>query len=168
MTLITIIIAALMAPCIKCERLEPLTPTIPAPAPVPQFLSESAQGLKTAGDAFPGANVQNSAVSDVLMEAAAQHAQYQADQCTQGHQHWDRRYRELQRKMPEYRFAEIAAESWDRQQHDTMVQLGHEMFKCWKYSSGHWSVASKRHAYWGGAMAMGRNGIWYSAIIVAD
>jgi uncharacterized protein YkwD len=162
----------LMAPCIDCQRLYPLTDVMPAPAPVPPMpdsaVSITMQGLIDGGTKFLGANVQKSQTNPILMEAAAKHAQYQADHRTQGHQLWDRRYRELQAKMPGLGFAEIAAESWDWQRDNTMEQLGYEMFKCWKYSSGHWSVASKQHKYWGGSMAKGRNGIWYACVIVAD
>jgi len=146
---------------------------VPPPAPIPPLPDEntlpaSMQGLVDGGNVFNGGNVQKSEPREILIEAAGKHAQYQADRQLQGHQLWDRRYRELQAKMPGYGFAEIAAESWKWQQHESMKALGYEMFKCWKYSSGHWRVASKRHKYWGGAMAMGRNGIWYACIIVAD
>jgi hypothetical protein len=102
------------------------------------------------------------------MAMATRHAKYQADHRQQGHQLFDSRVAELRKTVSCQSFAEIAAESWERQKDDTPLDLGKEMFTCWKQSPGHWSVACKKHQYFGCDMAMGSNGIWYAAIIVGD
>jgi len=114
------------------------------------------------------ARVDESPQHPVLTAAAREHAVYQASVGRQGHQHWDRRMARLGREMPGYRFAEICAESWPRQANEPYEALAAEMFWCWRQSPGHWSVAGRRHNYFGGCMAKGRNGIWYACIIVAD
>jgi len=129
----------------------------------------AARGLILAGLKYPGAKVCGSTVNFVLMRRAAEHAQYQADHQRQGHQNWQRRFEQLRREVgQQYTFAEICAESWEWQENEPMEALGREMFKCWEYSSGHWSVASVKHAMFGAGMAKGGNGIWYACIIVGD
>ena len=112
--------------------------------------------------------VDASAEHPVLMAAAREHALYQAGACHQGHQRWEQRVARLQRQMPRCEFAEICAESWPEQDGQSQAALQAEMFRCWRQSPGHWSVARRRHKYFGGALARGRNGIWYACIIVAD
>jgi len=122
-----------------------------------------------AGKAYPGAHVCESRMHPILMEMATRQARYQSHRCAQGHKYWQQRYEELQRTFgSNFRFAEICAESWPEQSNDSMKELGWEMFKSWKRSSGHWSVACKKHDYFGVNMAQGKNGIWYACIVVAD
>jgi hypothetical protein len=128
----------------------------------------SAEGLASAGLIFPGAQVCLSERHPALMAMATRHAQYQARMKQQGHQLFAARCEELRKSMGNFAFAEIAAESWPWQKTDSMLDLGTEMFKCWKQSPGHWSVASVKHKFFGCDMAMGTNGIWYAAIITAD
>jgi hypothetical protein len=102
------------------------------------------------------------------MLMATRHAQYQAAHRQQGHQLFDARVTELRKTMTNSSFAEICAESWKEQKNDSKRALGDEMFKGWRSSPGHWSVASKKHQYYGADMAMDSNGVWYACIIVAD
>lgn len=132
------------------------------------LLTPSQTGLIEAGKVFLGAHVCESEVHPLLMEMATRHANYQASHQQQGHQLFSQRVDELSRTMGSYAYAEIAAESWNWQVNDTMLELGAEMFKCWKQSPGHWDVASKKHRYMGGDVAKGNNGIWYACIITAD
>lgn len=132
------------------------------------FLTPTQSGLIEAGKVFPRAHVCESAVNDILMEMATRHAQYQADHRQQGHQKFQERVEELYKTLGKYQYAEIAAESWERQKDDSMFDLGTECFKCWRQSPGHWSVASKKHKYFGADMKMGKDNIWYACIIVAD
>ena len=103
----------------------------------------------------------------LLMELASDHACHQAQTGRQGHQGFSQRAATIARKLG-LSAAEICAESWPEQRNDSMLALGWEMFKCWRQSPGHWSVASRQHKYWGGAMRLSPNGIWYATIIVAD
>lgn len=131
-------------------------------------LSETATGLIEAGKVYPGAHVCESEIHPALMEMATRHAKYQAAHRQQGHQLFDARVAELRRTMKNSAFAEICAESWKEQKNDSKRALGDEMFKCWRQSPGHWSVACKKHQYYGADMAMDSNGVWYACIIVAD
>ena len=103
-----------------------------------------------------------------LMQLASEHANYMARIGVQGHQEFDSRFQKIIQAGVGRTAAEICAESWDWQVSESMYALGWEMFKCWSQSPGHWSVASKKHIYFGAAMAKGSNGVWYSCIIVAN
>jgi hypothetical protein len=131
-------------------------------------LTETQNGLIEAGTTFPGVHVCESEINTLLMEMATRHAKYQASHQQQGHQLFGSRVDELRQTLGSYIYAEIAAESWEHQRNDTKVALGTEMYTCWRQSPGHWSVASKKHKYYGADMALGDNGIWYACIIVAD
>jgi hypothetical protein len=124
--------------------------------------------LIDAGKAFPGAHVCESEPHPLLMALASEHAQYMARHRRQGHQRWNERSREIIAELGQVTPAEICAESWDRQAHDPLPEVATEMFRCWKTSEGHWSVASRKHRWFGCDMAQGRNGVWYACIIVAD
>jgi hypothetical protein len=102
------------------------------------------------------------------MAMASRHANYQALHNQQGHQLFELRVNELYSTLGQYKYAEIAAESWLWQVDATMLELGTEMFKCWRQSPGHWGVASKKHKYFGADMAKGSKGLWYACIITGD
>lgn len=129
--------------------------------------SPESAALESAGKAFPGAMVCESERHELLQTLADEHATYMARTCRQGHQRFDSRFQRIRREL-NMSAAEICAESWRRQADLPLEQVGHEMFKCWRQSPGHWRTASRKHRFWGGSMAKGRNGIWYSCIIVAD
>ena len=76
---------------------------------------------------------------------ARRNCETQARLNRQGHHDWDRRYRELAATMGPGKYAEICAESWPWQAGESETALWAEMFKCWKQSPGHWSVAKGRH-----------------------
>jgi len=132
------------------------------------ILTPTQDGLIEAGKIFAGAHVCESEIQPLLMEMATRHAKYQADHNNQGHQLFQQRVEELYRTLGQYKYSEIAAESWKWQEADSPLALGTEMFKCWFKSAGHWSVASKKHKYFGADMAKSSEGIWYAAILVAD
>ena len=104
---------------------------------------------------------------EVLQQAAEFHAQYQADRGVQGHQDWDRRYRQLVELMPDCNeFRECCAESWDW---NTMEEAAPEMFKSWRQSPGHWSAINGRCSFCGYAMALNeRKNVWYACAILAN
>ena len=118
---------------------------------------------------FPGSHVCDGPVSEMMLWLSREHSAYQARHRRQGHQRFGQRYATL---VEEYgtgwTFAEIAAESWPWQRNESLNSLAWEMYKCWRQSAGHWSVASVIHDLWGGAMKMGNSGIWYTTIIVGD
>jgi len=126
-----------------------------------------AEGLRQAGLKYPGAHVCESERSELLDKLAQGHSEYQARVDVQGHQGFDRRYAKI-RDTLHMGAAEICAESWDWQRNCTPLELGQEMFKCWRQSPGHWSVASRKHRFAGYGMAVGRRGVWYATILVAD
>ena len=143
-------------------------PVVIQPQPPKPSWSPSAIGLIISGNKYPGANVCKSEPNAVLMAMAERHAKYQASICVQGHQNFDRRCAELRQTFGNFEYAEICAESWPEQVNCTSEELGHELFKCWAQSPGHWKVACKQHRYFGASMACGKNGIFYGCIIVCD
>jgi hypothetical protein len=126
-----------------------------------------ADGLLSASKAFPGAHCCEGQQHPLLMALAIEQATRQANLRQQGHQGFDARFQRVAQTLG-MGAAEIAAESWPEQRNAYAYDLGMEMFKCWSQSPGHWSVASKPHKYWGGAIRQGCNGIWYATILVAD
>jgi hypothetical protein len=90
-----------------------------------------------------------------------------ADHKTLGHQNFQQRWDTI-RSILGVNASEIAAETWDRQKDDSLEAVADEMFRCWRQSPGHWRVASVKHTYFGGDMAQGEDGIWYSCMIGAD
>ncbi len=140
----------------------------PAAPPRPEVveISPTQAAMIAAGKAFPGAAIVESPVDPDLMEAAREHAAYQAAHCQQGHQGWPVRVQILQRRLGQGTYAEIAAESWPWQRDAAPEELGREAFHCWRRSRGHWSVASARHLAFGIDMCRGRNGVWYFCAIV--
>lgn len=116
-------------------------------------------GLIEAGKTYPGARVCESAPHALLMELAIAHAAHQADRRTQGHQQFQARWEKIN-AAGLGSAAEICAESWPWQDGQTPEQLGEEMFRCWRQSRGHWSVASTKHRYFGAGMARGKNGVF--------
>jgi hypothetical protein len=153
----------------KCPYCTPIVvPNYDIIGPLGDSFTETQLGLIEAGKAYQGAHVCESEVHPALMKMATRHSKYQADHKTQGHQLFESRIAELRKIVPCSSWAEIAAESWKSQKLETKRALGDEMFKCWRASPGHWSVACKKHKYFGGDMAMGTNGTWYATIIVGD
>jgi hypothetical protein len=137
------------------------------PEPDKIQISATSKGLIEAGKVYPGANVCKSEMHPFLMKLAKDQANYQASICVQGHQNFSSRFSAVQQAGLGHA-AEICAESWPWQVNDSMLDLGYEMFKCWRQSPGHWSVASKQHRYFGADIAKGKNGIWYACIIVSN
>ena len=124
----------------------------------------AATPLEQAGEEA-GAQVQRSPWHATLAAEAMGHGSYMARVGQQGHQGFDRRYERL-RRQGFRNVAEICAESWPWQRDDSRLDLWRDAFKLWRQSPGHWSVAGRRHRAYGAGQARGRNGIWYSCIIV--
>jgi hypothetical protein len=131
-------------------------------------VSDADKALYYAGFNYPGAKVCQSQVHNTLVQAAINHSKYMASCGVQGHQFFSQRVAQLTQSMGGYRYAEICAESWQEQANASGQALGYEMFKCWRQSPGHWSVASTVHRFMGAGMTRGKNGIWYACILVAD
>ena len=131
------------------------------------MMNKYVEGLIVAGKKYEGAHICESEINQFMMDKAQTHAEYEAVH-GQGHQGFSDRVAALQLQVGPYQYAEICAESWPEQKDATPEELGVEFFKCWKTSSGHWRVASKPHKYFGVGVAKGRNGVYYSCILVAD
>ncbi len=130
-------------------------------------MSETADALVAAGREYPGVRVFEGEPHELLALLAEEHAARMASTGRQGHQGWPGRFSRIAREMG-LKGTEICAESWYWRSHDPLETIGAEMFHSWQQSSGHWSVASSPHRYWGAGMARSRRGIWYACVIVAD
>lgn len=119
-----------------------------------------------AGNDFPGANVHKSGWSEALAQSARANSNMCASLDRGGHHKWDKRFRDLINTKLATTFAEINAQSWERQRDSTPVELWLEAFKCWKHSPGHWSVASKQYPLFGAALNQSRSGVWFMTIVV--
>lgn len=125
------------------------------------------EGLIWAGQHFPGAQVCQSQWSPRLAQLATWGAYTCAVQGHGGHPTFNQAFQIMSQEG--YRNAsEINAESWPWQANAAAKDLGWEMFKCWRQSSGHWRTAGTRHRFYGAGMARSARGIWYATILVSD
>ena len=133
-------------------------------APVP--LAPSDARLVAEGQRWYVQSIATGRLHPTLQQAAERHAAYQAQVHVQGHQDWEARVAELRRQMPDcHTFKEVANESWPGQ--DTNA-AAYEMYRSWKLSAGHWSAVNGRCRYYGYAMRLGSNGVWYACGIFAE
>ncbi len=98
-----------------------------------------------------------------LFEEARDHAQYQADVRTQGHQFWETRFQRIAERLHGTTTKEICAESWPGQR---LVEAAVECVHSWRQSSGHWNAVREPHHIFGFDMKLGDNGVWYATGIV--
>ena len=99
-----------------------------------------------------------------LLEEAQMQAEYQAQCCTSGHQHWDTRFQRIVSRLRGGAPREICAESWPGQ---NLVEAAVECVHSWRTSSGHWSALRTRNRFFGFDMKRGNNGAWYATGIVS-
>ena len=102
----------------------------------------------------------------VLQAEAEAQAAYQAKIQWQGHFWWDQRYARLWPQIPEcHTFSEVVNESWPGQSQEAAAN---EMYRSWKLSAGHWSAINGTCRYYGYAMCLGNDGVWYACAIFAE
>jgi hypothetical protein len=102
----------------------------------------------------------------VLQAEAEAHAAYQAKIHRQGHFWWDWRYARIRPQIPEcHTFSEVVNESWPGQGQEAAAR---EMYRSWRLSAGHWSAVNGPCRYYGYAMCLGDNGIWYACGVFAE
>ncbi|MEN6367611.1 MAG: hypothetical protein ABFC88_12410 [Thermoguttaceae bacterium] len=102
----------------------------------------------------------------VLQREAERHAKEQADHQMQGHFWWDQRKARIIQQVPGLRSVEeVCNESWPGQNTN---DAAYEMYRSWKTSDGHWASVNSPCTYYGYAMALGKNGVWYACGIVAQ
>lgn len=106
------------------------------------------------------------AADPVLMKAARNHSEYQADIGVQGHHHWESRFHSISSELPEGLSAqEVVAESWPGQGLlDACIDCVHS----WRQSSGHWGAVRARQPRFGYDIRRGRNGVWYATGIFGN
>ncbi len=103
----------------------------------------------------------------VLQAEAEAQASYQAKIHRQGHFWWDQiRYPRIRPQIPECdTFSEVVNESWPGQNQEAAAK---EMYRSWKLSDGHWGAVNGPCRYYGYAMCLSDNGIWYACAIFAE
>jgi hypothetical protein len=99
-----------------------------------------------------------------LLEEAQLQAEYQAQSCRSGHQHWETRFQRIAGRLRGAAPREICAESWPGQ---NLVDAAIECVHSWRTSSGHWSAIRTRNRYFAFDIKRGNNGIWYATGIVS-
>ncbi len=106
--------------------------------------------------------------SVTLTWVALDHAESMARRQHQDHQGFAGRAKAAKKATGCNEITEICAESWKWQKDDSPEKLWVEFVRCWKQSRSHWSVANRKHKYFGAAMAQGKNGVWYGVIIAGN
>lgn len=130
------------------------------------LLTRAEQALIKAGQGCAGVLAFQAPLDQLLQSLAKGHAQLQADRCRQGHQGFQARFDQVLRELG-MTSREVCAESWAWQRNLPLLDVGHEMLKCWRQSKGHWDIVSGECDAVGASMACGSNGIWYAAVLVA-
>jgi hypothetical protein len=107
----------------------------------------------------------DSVPSEVLMDAATKHAEYQATILVQGHQYWDYRASQIRKSLPSVSPTEVCAESWSNL---SLIDAAEDCVHSWRQSSGHWRAVKSKSKMFGYDIQRGRNRIWYATGILAE
>jgi len=96
----------------------------------------------------------------VVMQAATDHALYQAERGVLNHYNFGARSYQVKEVLGEGGMpAEICAQS---QSGEGLFEGAIACMRAWRYSSAHWSIAKRSHRYYGYDMVRGKNGAWYA------
>jgi hypothetical protein len=110
--------------------------------------------LSSEGEALP-----------MTVQTATDHALYQAERNSLGHQNFGARSRKVIDALGGGMPSEICAQSWSE---ESMFEGAIGCMRAWRNSSGHWSIAKKPHRYYGYDMARSKNGAWYAVGFFID
>lgn len=98
--------------------------------------------------------------SSYLFSRAEEHSYYQARLRLQGHHHWNRRFHEINERLPEDLVAyEVCAESWPG---EDLVTAAISCVSSWRQSPGHWRLVRAAHPQYGYDMKRSNHGTWYA------
>jgi len=125
------------------------------------------EALISEGRKIPEVRFYEGQVHPLLMQLTSEQAQFMADHQRQGHQNFQRRY-DVIKEILGLRSTEICAESWERQKNDPIEEIAKDAYRSWSFSEGHWAVCIAPHKYYGCDICQGKNGIWYSCVLVGD
>ena len=95
----------------------------------------------------------------IVVQEATDHALYQAERGILGHQNFGERSQRVKEVLGSGSPSEICAQS---RSGENLFEGAIACMRAWRYSSAHWSIARKDHAYYGYDMARGKNGAWYA------
>lgn len=139
----------------------------PASLPVGNVSRTAIAMLDAGGEFVPGEDSSDSSIHPFVQQLAVEHAFWMAEHRIQNHAGFNARF---ERVLAEFgmsvKCSEIVAQSWPWE--STVKEAAPSPWKAWKYSPGHWSVASVPHRFIGAEMLQGRNGIWYAVILAVD
>ncbi|MDR0610873.1 MAG: hypothetical protein LBG58_12235 [Planctomycetaceae bacterium] len=100
-----------------------------------------------------------------VTKEATEHSVYQAKKGVLGHQNFGTRSNRISGRLEQGSVSEICAQSWTD---EGLFEAAIGCVRAWRNSSGHWSAARKKHAYYGYDMILGSNNIWYATGIFVD
>ncbi len=99
-------------------------------------------------------------VSPYLCSRSEEHSLYQAQLRRQGHHHWNRRFHEINDRLPDDLVAyEVCAESWPGEE---IVPAAISCVSSWRQSPGHWRLVGAAHPQFSYDMKRGSDGVWYA------
>jgi len=102
----------------------------------------------------------NGEPAPAVMQAATEHAVFQAERGVLSHHNFGERSYQVRVSLGEAGMpAEICAQS---QSGIGLFEGAIACVRAWRHSSGHWSIATRYHRYFGYDMARGKNGAWYA------
>jgi hypothetical protein len=100
-----------------------------------------------------------------VTQEATEHSIYQAKTGVLGHQNFGTRSTRISEELGQGSVSEICAQSWTD---EGLFEAAIGCVRAWRNSSGHWSAARKKHAYYGYDIVLGSNNIWYATGIFID
>ncbi|MDR1964021.1 MAG: hypothetical protein LBQ50_09610 [Planctomycetaceae bacterium] len=100
-----------------------------------------------------------------VTKEATDHSVHQAKTGVLGHQNFGTRSNRISGELEQGSVSEICAQSWTD---EGLFEAAIGCVRAWRHSSGHWSAARKKHAYYGYDMVLGSNNVWYATGIFVD
>ena len=95
-----------------------------------------------------------------VVQAATEHAIYQAERGILGHQNYGARSYKVKEVLGSGSPSEICAQC---RSGENLFEGAIACMRLWRYSSAHWSIARRSHTYYGYDMVRSeRNGCWYA------
>ncbi|MDR0871124.1 MAG: hypothetical protein LBN39_10075 [Planctomycetaceae bacterium] len=110
--------------------------------------------LSTSGDVHPA-----------VVRGATEHAEYQSQTGVIGHQNFGTRTAKITAEIGQGSPSEICAQSWSG---ENLFEAAIGCVRAWRSSSGHWSIARKKHTFYGYDIVKGENDIWFAVGLFVD
>lgn len=104
-------------------------------------------------------------IHPAVMRGATEHAESQAKTGVLGHQNFGTRTAKIIAEIGDGSASEICAQSWSG---EGLYEAAIGCVRAWRGSSGHWSLARRKHTFYGYDIVKGANNTWYAVGLFVD